>query len=157
MHETDFGARRNGLASIFGIDDILIATAGSSILGAITGSSAADKAAKTSAQANAAALQFQKDQAAQVQKNEQPFIDAGSQGLGYVTKTYANPQGTRINGNAYLQQNPDVAAEYQRQVAAGQFSGTPQGLRPRPLRPARPGRGPSGHAADRGQWAHAIG
>lgn len=103
-----------------------------SVGGALISSNASKNAAKQVAAGNAQAIAEQRRQFDLAQQLLSPYVQGGNQGLqGLLALSgaggYSGTAGTAgtQDWNAYLTQNPDVAAEAQRVMASGQF-GSPQ-------------------------------
>lgn len=91
-------------------------------------SRSAQQAMNAQQQATNQGIAAQERALAQVQQNNQPFMQGGVQALDALLAEYglsSNQGGGTMNSaaqpdfNAYLQANPDVAAEYQQEAAAG--------------------------------------
>jgi len=100
-----------------------------SIAGGLLGSSASKSSANQQAQSDAMAIAEQRRQFDTLQGLLAPYSSAGTGALsGLLALTGVGSQGTAggaLDWNAYLAQNPDVAAEAARVVSQGQF-GSPQ-------------------------------
>lgn len=131
---------RYGLTSIFGWDDAIMI--GASALGFLGSKSASSSAAKASDRATESNNQLARELYGQNSANFQPYIQSGYQGNQAVTNWLGvggQPAGggpgggasggaggggqTGFDGASYLQQNPDVAAEYAKSHGPGLAQG----------------------------------
>lgn len=100
---------------MFGIDDAILLGGGAALASGFLGADASKSAASTTAGAADRATQAQQQNFQQTRSDLSPFLSGGTSALQQLMRLTGNaykPTGQQtFNGDLYLQQNPDVAAD----------------------------------------------